>query len=345
MQQNYYDVSNFTNVMNSMSELKFNSLKDSEGKIPLLANQLIFTEEEHSNLETNRYETIYDMNSADNRLNWEQKNGLVSTIYTGVNFSKYKSVRFFIASNPTNEWYGGQYGTNNIIEMDLTKRNGNQTIFTAVGCFPNTTTGNTSIAKVAMLYDSTNNQLRTNHWTTENSIVDTSGAYFVYKIEGILKDAAMIYTGGELINGHAISINKGEINYNSSDKFVLVAGCDTSSNTQTITGGGAMHPISVSYVEFTVPKDGVYLIMYTLVYKVNAGTSSLHLLVDTEDYTKRIANNHFSNTNPDTKVIFGTANLTKGTHVCHLVASHNQTTSSSGQVEAYTHNLCLIMEV
>lgn len=56
-ENSYYD-SNFQ-VINSMSQAKMNSLKNSDGKIPELANQLIMTNEEDVNLSCLRTELLW----------------------------------------------------------------------------------------------------------------------------------------------------------------------------------------------------------------------------------------------------------------------------------------------
>lgn len=82
-------------AISSMSEQYFESLKNSEGKVPALNNQLIMTEEEDANVDASqlRTEVVYDSLSSDANKNWGYTSGILGGVtVSGKDFSKYSKL-------------------------------------------------------------------------------------------------------------------------------------------------------------------------------------------------------------------------------------------------------------
>lgn len=102
-------------VINSMTQDKMDSLKDADGKIPSLANQLIMTYEDDADSSQLRAEVVYDKASPDISKNWELIGGIAKgRTVSGKDFTKYKSLIVYMgdASNPND------YQVNVIIKID-----------------------------------------------------------------------------------------------------------------------------------------------------------------------------------------------------------------------------------
>jgi hypothetical protein len=188
-------------VINSMTQEKMDSLKDSEGKIPELANQLIITDEEDENVSYLRTEVIYDMYDA--KKNWGDSNGINgNSSYSGKDFSKYDALiihcKFALA-------------VTGVGILDLTQL-GNNTYRTNLA-FGSEGTLDVYMCRVSVGADKTtfaNELMGFTSGTTWNNR-DNNASYYIYKIEGVLKEPAMIYTGAELHEGNGIGIKDGVI--------------------------------------------------------------------------------------------------------------------------------------
>lgn len=192
-------------VINSMTQEKMDSLKDSEGKIPELANQLIITDEEDENVSYLRTEVVYDMTSSDSAKNWGYKSGIQGgVVVSGKNFSKYD--KLIIHAQFANSVSGtGFLDLSKIIAGTGTYRTklafGCETDAEIYTCFVRVSANKTELANGQMGYIS------------GTTFADRSGNsnYYIYKIEGVLKEPAMIYTGAELHEGNGINIKDGVI--------------------------------------------------------------------------------------------------------------------------------------
>lgn len=157
------------------------------------------------NLDCLRTEVVYDMTSSDVNKNWGYTSGIQGGVtVSGKDFSKYKVLRVYVNYANTITQIGD-------IDMNLlvdntyrvAQRCGTQSISNANFYFSNSYVNNskTSFTHDGVGYIS---------GTTIN-LRNSNGDYIVYKIEGVLKEPAMIYTGAELYEGSGIKINNGTI--------------------------------------------------------------------------------------------------------------------------------------
>ena len=199
-------------VINSMTQAKMNSLKDADGKIPSLANQIIMTDEEDTSLSQFRTEPIYDMYSNDDNLNKNRKTGIFSGTWNVFTIdAKYSGIRVYACLANKHTVFD--------CDLDLIK-NGTVSEVTATGISKNQ---NTSGNNAYMLYGcnitiGSNLSFTVREIFAYNGVADSYSSYtssdttyFVYKVEGILKEPAMIYTGAELHEGNGISIENGVV--------------------------------------------------------------------------------------------------------------------------------------
>ena len=191
-------------VINSMTQDKMNSLKDANGKIPSLANQIIMTDEEDVNLSQFRTEVVYDMSSSDANKNWGYPNGIQGGVtVSGKDFSKYEKLIVYV-----NLIHNITAGFQLIYEIDLTYTSNSENKYSA------SMYGISSASKdmgFSQSYVNAEKNSFTHSKTGYNQITEIRSDSIVYKIEGILKTPAMIYTGAELNAGGGISINNGTI--------------------------------------------------------------------------------------------------------------------------------------
>lgn len=195
-------ITQYNSSVRQMSQSKFDSMKNASGKIPDLANQIVMTNSEDTNISCLRTEVVYDMTSSDANINWGYPNGIKNNVtVTGKDFSKYEKLIAYCYAN----YYIYP------VEIDLTKSTSE-----------NFYLGRLCIGKgMSMLYfagGETNLEktsfkariFRVNPTTNMSDEYDED-LFYVYKIEGVLKTPAMIYTGNELIAGNGISIANGVI--------------------------------------------------------------------------------------------------------------------------------------
>lgn len=197
-------------VINSMTQDKMNSLKDANGKIPSLANQLIMTNEEDVNLSQMRIEVVYNKDSSDSNINWGYASGIQgSTSAITKDLSKFKMLFVYYQCYFANSANTG--GNANCLMLDLERINENHSIASnEVAYFTNGSPNSTARFSFQARYNHSSKALNFLFGYQANAELN-NGQYFVYKIEGILKEPAMIYTGAELHEGNGISIENGVI--------------------------------------------------------------------------------------------------------------------------------------
>ena len=197
-------------VINSMTPEKMNALKDANGKIPSLANQLIITDEEDVNLSQMRIEVVYNKDSSDSNINWGYTSGIQgSTSAITKDLSKFKMLFVYYQCYFANSTNTG--GNANCLMLDLERINENHSIASnEVAYFTNGSPNSTARFSFQARYNHSSKALNFLFGYQANAELN-NGQYFVYKIEGILKEPATIYTGAELHEGNRISIENGVI--------------------------------------------------------------------------------------------------------------------------------------
>lgn len=204
-------VTQYNSSVRQMSQSKFNSMKDSNGKIPDLANQIVMTDSEDVNNYCLRTEVIYDMTSSDANINWGYASGIKGNEYiNGKDFSKYTRLIIHII-------FANCITTTGVVDLEKITQDSNSSsgynyknrIITGSEtsssdiyfCYVKISSNKTVIANDGMGYYA---------GTTVNAR-NNNANYYIYKIEGVLKTPSMIYTGDELIAGNGITINNGTI--------------------------------------------------------------------------------------------------------------------------------------
>ena len=196
-------VTQYNSSVRQMSQSKFNSMKNASGKIPDLANQIVMTNSEDTNISCLRTEVVYDMTSSDASKNWGYPNGIRgnNTAVGGKDFSPY--IALIITAKQ------GVASMTSI--MDLTTLNSSSNTYNsgALGC----EASDTDYCKFTVNAQKTEFTCnRIGYRTTSGNIVDMNSENAIcMKIIGVLKEPSMIYTGDELIAGNGISIENGVI--------------------------------------------------------------------------------------------------------------------------------------
>ena len=195
-------------VINSMTQAQMQSLKDSDGKIPSLANQLIITDEEDVNLSQFRAEVVYDMSSSEPTKNWGYRSGIQGSSVITKDLTKYKMLLIYYQSYFADSLNTG--GNANCLILDLERKTNNYSIAgNEISYFVNDKPNSTARFSFQARYGHLNKDLSFLFGYQANAQTDSQ--YFVYKIEGIIKEPAMIYTGAELYEGDGVSIKDGVI--------------------------------------------------------------------------------------------------------------------------------------
>jgi hypothetical protein len=167
-----------------------------------------FTPDEDENISYLRVETLYDMN--DNSKNWGYPSGIpTGTTISNKDFSKYEYLKVY-SIRPSDD-YGS---TITLVPLDKQQDGGGYVgrgviylvrLSSVNSLLANTITTVVNSAKTEFTVYFTQQYNATDYYET---------AYRVYKIEGVLKEPAMIYTGAELHEGDGISIKDGVISNN-----------------------------------------------------------------------------------------------------------------------------------
>lgn len=203
-------------VINSMTEEKLNSLKDSDGKVPSLANQLIMTDSEDGNLSCLRTEVVYDMTSSEKNLG--HPNGIIPSTPVVINANKYDELKVYYYSFA--ETVSNIGSTSNCLTINLSNSLNNI-------CFADNTGGllyNGSVTStffdIRVQYSKTNQDITL--YPFYNGELQSTSMYYISKIEGVLKEPAMIYTGDELL--YDITIPPSTTSYTITDLDILKDG-------------------------------------------------------------------------------------------------------------------------
>lgn len=187
-------ITQYNSSVRQMSQSKFNSMKNASGKIPDLANQIVMTNSEDTNISCLRTEVVYDMTSSDASKNWGYPNGIGTGVTINKDFSKYD---FLVCEYLS-------YNNSIVGFCDLSQPT-----------MPSDTTGRYILYAVAYIENGYSEligviDLNKSSLTT---YLPGSGVFAakIAKIYGILKTPSMIYTGDELTAGNGINIENGVI--------------------------------------------------------------------------------------------------------------------------------------
>lgn len=220
-------------IIHNMSQTKFNELLElNGGKLPAeFANSIVHTRAEDVNLSQLRTEVVYDMTSSDSHKNWGYHNGIQGGVtVSGKDFSKYKVLRVYVN-------YANTVTQIEDIDMNLlvdnkyfiAQRCGTQSTSNANFYFSNSYVNS---SKSSFTHDG----IGYISGTTVN-LRNSNDDYIVYKIEGVLKEPSMIYTGAELHEGEGISIKDGIISTTNSNDSQVLLYSSSGVNSGTITLG------------------------------------------------------------------------------------------------------------
>jgi hypothetical protein len=185
-----------------------------------------FTPDEDKNLSCLRTEVIYDKNISEK--NWGFASGILgSKSVSGKDFSKYETliVHMQFAGHvsgigfldlqhisPNSSTYKAKFAIGSEADKD---------IYT---CYVEVNRAKTTFTNKQMGFIS----------GTSFSDRNSNANYYVYKIEGVLKEPAMIYTGAELHEGNGIEIKDGVISSKTEFKILHTGSAMTSAGTYTL---------------------------------------------------------------------------------------------------------------
>lgn len=172
-------------AINSMTQDKMNSLKDADGKIPSLANQIIMTDEEDANLGYKLYAHHLYLVSSNTRI-WVTITTETEDVFTQSTFHKWLYDKGFngTTTNTSGNWLSVNGGFRS-----------EKTNISAIAS-NNSTSGDFVVIAT------------TSSGTTPTAITVTE---FSDMVKLINPQPAMIYTGAELHEGEGISIKDGVI--------------------------------------------------------------------------------------------------------------------------------------
>lgn len=190
-----------------------------------------FTPDEDENVSCLRVETLYDM-TGKSASNWGYSNGIENNVnVTGKDFSKYDKLMFYCARLDANS----DIANSGVVVVDL------NIIHPHIGVYTGSTVTMLNSSSVMFgdcvrVYVGPTKTEFTAYMTEYTSGPNsyTTGNLKINKIEGILKEPAMIYTGAELYEGDGIEIKDGVI---SSKSILLYSGTITSSSTNIDLSG------------------------------------------------------------------------------------------------------------
>ena len=194
-------------IIHNMSQTKFNELLESNGgKLPAeFANSIVHTRAEDVNFSQLRTELVYDMNSDDPEKNWGYNTGLNGT-YTKNIPTKFKTLIFYFRCFYSSFSHNG--ATCGVLELDMSNDEaitGVQVPYYSGGGLKNTQGFALNVA-----YRKSDNTLKI-HFAWNDALATSLTDYRVYKIEGVLKTPALVYTGAELHDGNGISVKDGVV--------------------------------------------------------------------------------------------------------------------------------------
>lgn len=191
-------ITQYNSSVRQMSQSKFNSMKNASGKIPDLANQIVMTNSEDTNISCLRTEVVYDMTSSDANINWGYTSGIGNGVTINKDFSKYN---FLVCEYLS-------YNNSIVGFCDLSQPT-----------VPSDTTGRYMLYAVSYVENGYNELISVIDLNKSSLTTYLPGggtrAVKIAKIYGILKTPSMIYTGHKLFAGNGISLNNGIINASS----------------------------------------------------------------------------------------------------------------------------------
>ena len=225
-------ITQYNSSVRQMSQSKFNSMKNASGKIPDLANQIVMTNSEDTNISCLRTEVVYDMKSSDAGKNWGYPNGIGTGVTINKDFSKYD---FLVCEYLS-------YNNSIVGFCDLSQPT-----------MPSDTTGRYVLYAVAYIgnaYSELISVIDLNK-SSLTTYLPGSGtlAVKIAKIYGVLKTPSMIYTGEELIAGNGISIENGVISSSSYSELLNATKYNITTNTQVPIAKSALQRYSYILIE------------------------------------------------------------------------------------------------
>lgn len=157
------------------------------------------------NLSCIRTEDIYDMANPDKTLGYP--NGIPASTGVTINANKYYELKvYYVCYNDSVSNIGS---TSNSLTLNLSNSLNDICFADDVGGLLYNGGVNSAYFNVRVQYWKTTQQIAL--YPFFNGTLQSSGLYYISKIEGILKTPAMIYTGAELYEGNGISIKDGVI--------------------------------------------------------------------------------------------------------------------------------------
>ena len=232
-------ITQYNSSVRQMSQSKFNSMKNANGKIPDLANQIVMTNSEDSNISCLRTEVVYDMTSSDASKNWGYPNGIGTGVTINKDFSKYD---FLVCEYLS-------YNNSIVGFCDLSQPT-----------VPSDTTGRYILYAVAYIGNAYSEligviDLNKSSLTT---YLPGSGALAVKiaKIYGVLKTPSMIYTGDELIAGNGISIANSVISSSSNSTLLNATKYNITTDTRVPVSKATLQQYSYILIEIECFDEG-----------------------------------------------------------------------------------------
>lgn len=321
-------------VINSMTQDKMNSLKDADGKIPSLANQIIATDEEDANFSCLRTEVIYDRLDPNKNLN--KPDGIMGNVNVVIDLSKYAYIE--VVPEIYNRESLNTGGWSGMYKLDLTTKKPNDSWNVAGYSSAYADDAQSSdINKVAwnfsLFYQASS---KTFKWLIEfgGTSYNQNSECFISKIYGVLKEPAMIYTGAELHEGDGISINNGVVSQTIIPKARYIGG---------VGGGRSFTGTSYSTVQTaTVTTKGGRLFIYanSQMY-INANIAYLNICVDGTTYGEAYTNRQSMGTIAVSAI---TEELSAGVHTV-LLRVRGQQSGNKITLPEYNGGSFVVVEV
>lgn len=300
-------------VINSMTQEQMQSLKDSSGKIPSLANQLIMTDEEDTNLSQLRTKVL-----------WTNPNINSAFGAQTVTFENNEIFDYFLIISRYNinvDSYVSHFGEVNkgIHITDARAKSGSH--FAMYERSATTTQTSVTFSDADEQY-------------TDGSFVVSNITLVPYQIIGLKKAPAMIYTGAELHEGNGISIENGVIGVKSLLKLNTEARW---SSAQSTTGILTLK----SYVIDKTYNDSALHINYTCPISNNANGygSFLTVKIDGVEAVPRVLSN-FSGFFTLNRIVNG---ISSGNHTIEFCIANGG--SGTTAIPAYEQMTGTVVEV
>lgn len=288
-------ITQYNSSVRQMSQSKFNSMKNASGKIPDLANQIVMTNSEDSNISCLRTEVVYDMTSSDASKNWGYPNGIGTGVTINKDFSKYD---FLVCQYLS-------YNNSIVGFCDLRQPT-----------MPSDTTGRYMLYAVAYIgnaYSELISVIDLNKSSLTTYLPGSGNlAVKIAKIYGILKTPSMIYTGDELTAGNGISLNNGII----SQKQRCSVNISGFNSVHYSSPGGTTEGVVISGTFTKYDEASSLLISYASSSFYVTGGGSAYCKVSIDDINVEysdVITNSSNETHSISKTVIAT-NISAGTH-------------------------------